>query len=69
MPRSARPESFVASLHLLDDFFRCHLVTLLFGEVCVGQHASSARLYCPDGGRNADSLAKGPAVKSVSSNA
>jgi hypothetical protein len=69
MLRLARPEAFVASFHVLDDFVWRHLVTLLFGEVCVGQHASQACLYCPDSGRNADSLAKGPAVKSISSNA
>jgi hypothetical protein len=63
MLRFARPETFVASFHLLDDFVRCHLVTLLLGEVCVGQHASQARLHYADSGRNAGSLAKGPAVK------
>jgi hypothetical protein len=67
MLRFARPEAFVASFHLLDDFVRCHLVTLLLGEVRVGQHASKTNLYCPNSGRNADSLAKGPAVKSISS--
>ena len=59
-----RKRSF-ASFHVLDDFVRRHLVTLLFGEVCMGQHSSQACLYCPDSGRNADSLAKGPAVKST----
>jgi hypothetical protein len=38
MLRFARAEAFVASFHLLDDFIRRHLVTLLLGEVCVGQH-------------------------------
>jgi hypothetical protein len=37
MLRSARPEAFVASFHLLDDFVRRQLVTLLFGQVCVSQ--------------------------------
>jgi len=69
MLRFAGPEAFVASFHLLDDFVRRHLVTLFLGEVCVGQHASQACLYYPDSGRNAGSLAKGPAVKSISSNA
>jgi hypothetical protein len=36
MLRFTRPEAFVASFHLLDDFVRRHLVTLLLGEVCVG---------------------------------
>ena len=67
MLRLARPEAFVASFHLLYDFVRRHLVTLLLGEVCVGQHASQACPYYPDSGRNAGSLAKGPAVKSISS--
>jgi hypothetical protein len=67
MPRFARPKAFVASFHLLDDFVRRHLVTLLLGEVRVSQHASQACLYYPDSGRNAGSLAKGPAVKSISS--
>ena len=40
MLRFARPEAFVASFHLLDDFVRRQLVTLLLGEVRVGQHAS-----------------------------
>jgi hypothetical protein len=69
MLRFARPEAFVASFHLPDDFVRRHLVTLLLGEVCVGQHASQACLYYPDSGHNAGSLAKGPAIKSISSNA
>jgi hypothetical protein len=67
MLRFAGPEPFVASFHLLDDFVRRHLVTLLLGEVCVGQHASQACLYYPDRGRNGGSLAKGSAVKSISS--
>jgi hypothetical protein len=67
MLRFARPEAFVASFHLLDDFVRRHLVTLFFGEVCVGQHASQACLYYPDSGRNTRCLAKGSAVKSISS--
>jgi hypothetical protein len=66
MLRFARSEAVVASFHLLDDFVRRHLVTLLFGEVCVGQHAAQACLY-PDSGRNACGLAKVPAVKSISS--
>src|SRR5271169_1126896 len=65
MLRFARPEAFVASFHLLDDFVRRHLVALLLGEVCVGQHASQACRYYPDSGRNAG-LTKGPAVKSIS---
>jgi hypothetical protein len=67
MLRFARAEPFVASFHLLDDFVRRHLVTLLLGEVRVGQRASQARLYHTDGGRSANSFAKGPAVKSISS--
>jgi hypothetical protein len=67
MLRFARPEPFVASFHLLDDFVRRHLVTLLLGKVCVGQRASQARLYQTDSGRSAGNLAKGPAVKSISS--
>jgi hypothetical protein len=67
MLRLPRPEAFVASFHLLDDFVRRHLVTLLLGEVCVGQHASHACLYDANSGRNASSLAKGPAVKSTTS--
>jgi hypothetical protein len=63
----ARPEPFVASFHLLDDFVRRHLVTLFLGEVCVGQRASQARLYHTHSGRSDGSLAKGPAVKSISS--
>jgi hypothetical protein len=54
-------------LHLLDDFVRRHLVTLLLGEVCAGQRASQARLYHTDRGRSDGSLAKGPAVESISS--
>jgi hypothetical protein len=42
-------------------------VNLLLGKVCVGHHASQACLYYPDSGRNAGSLAKGSAVKSISS--
>ena len=60
----ARPEAFIAGFHLLDDFVRRHLVPLLLGEVSVGQHASQACSYYPCSGRNASSLAKGPAVKS-----
>jgi len=62
----ARPEAFVASFHLLDDLIRRHLVSLFFGEVCVGEHAPQACLYCPDSGRDACNPAKGPAVKSIS---
>src|SRR4029077_11528791 len=69
MLRFACPGAFVASFHVLDDFVRRHLVTLLLGEVCVGQHASQARLHHADSGRNAGTLEKGPAVKSISSNA
>jgi hypothetical protein len=69
MLRFARPEPFVASFHQLDDFVRRHLVTLLLGKVRVGQRASQARLYHTDSGRSARSLAKGPAVKSISSTA
>jgi hypothetical protein len=36
MLRFARLEAFVASFHLLDDFVRRHLVTMLLGEVRVG---------------------------------
>ena len=45
MQRFARPEAFVASFHLLKDSVRCHLVTLLFGKVCVSRRASQASLY------------------------
>jgi hypothetical protein len=67
MLRFTRPEALVAGFHLLDDFVRRHLVTLLLGEICVGQLASKTYPYHSDSGRNACSLAKVPAVKSISS--
>jgi len=61
MPRFTRAEAFVAGLHLLDDFIRRYLVTLLLGEICVGQHASKACPYHPGSGGNSDCFAKVPA--------
>ena len=56
---------FIASFHLLDDFVGRHLVTLFFGEVCVGQPGSEACPYYTDNRRNPGSLEKSPAVKSI----
>jgi len=70
-PRTATcKNNFIEPLRKTAESFGCHLlnlVTLLLGKVCVGQHASQAWLYHPDSGRNAGSLAKGSAVKSISS--